>query len=192
LDLRLAATQLGQVSKIWIIASDGDCREVLYLLEREAPPMEVIPISAVNLKEAENQTFDFSWAEEQGAEPVFSTAQNFLYEPNPAILKAGAFRSFGQRFGLSKLHSNTHLYTSRELVPDLPARAFQIEEVCKYDKKAVAALVPGGKANIACRNFPDNPDQVRRKLGLNDGGEVYLFAATDAEGKKVVLVCKKA
>lgn len=191
LDLRLAATQLGQVSKIWVVASEGDCREVLYLLEREAPPMDAVEIIAVNLKEADHQAFHFSWAEEQGAEAEFATAQNFLYEPNPAILKAGAFRSFGQRFGLSKLHSNTHLYTSKTLLPDLPARSFQIEQICKYDKKEVLAHVPGGKANIACRNFPDNPEQVRRKLGLADGGEVYLFAATDAERKKVVLVCKK-
>ena len=192
LDLRLAATQMGNVSKIWVVASEGDCREVLYLLERDAPPLDEIRISAVNLKDGAAQIFEFSWAEEQGAAADFSTAQQFLYEPNPAVLKAGAFRAFGQRFGLSKLHANTHLYTSTALIPDLPARSFQIEQVCKYDKKAVLAHVPGGKANIACRNFPDNPEQVRRKLGLADGGEVYLFAATDAEQKKVVLVCKKA
>jgi hypothetical protein len=199
LDLRLAANQLEQVSKIWVVASDGDCREVLYLLERESPPLTEISIQAVSLESrskgfdqpSEPQIFTFTWAEEQQAEAPFSTAQNFLYEPNPAVLKAGAFRAFGQRFGLNKLHANTHLYTSMELNPDLPARSFQIEQVCKYDKKAVAAAVPGGKANIACRNFPDNPEQVRRKLGLADGGEVYLFAATDIEDKKVILVCKK-
>ncbi|MDO8366130.1 MAG: methyltransferase domain-containing protein [Saprospiraceae bacterium] len=204
LDLRQAALQLEQVSKIWVIASEGDCREVLYLLEREAPPMDEIPILAVSLEsrlirfdkpyrsEHEPQTFTFSWAEEQQAVANFSTPQNFLYEPNPAILKSGAFRSFARRYGLAKLHANTHLYTSTEFQPGLPARSFIIEQVCKYDRKAVQAYVPGGKANIACRNFPDSPDQVRRKLKLSDGGDVYLFAATDAENKKVVMVCRKA
>ena len=130
-------------------------------------------------------------AEEQEAESVFSAPLNFLYEPNPAILKAGAFRSFGKRFDLTKLQANTHLYTSAELRPDLPARSFVIEQVCKYDRKSVLAAVPIGKANITCRNFPDNPDQVRRKLGLADGGDIYLFAATDIENKKVVIVCQK-
>jgi hypothetical protein len=203
LDLKLAASQLGQVSKIWVVASDGDCREVLYLLEREAPAIDQIPIMAVSLESrpvrfnklyrslAEPQIFNFTLAEEYEAEASFSTPQNFLYEPNPAILKAGAFRSFAQRFGLSKLHANTHLYTSAEFQPGLPARSFVIEQVCKYDRKAVQAHVSGGKANITCRNFPDNPDQVRRKLGLADGGDVYLFAATDVEGKKVIMVCRK-
>ncbi|MBC7776312.1 MAG: methyltransferase domain-containing protein [Phycisphaerae bacterium] len=204
LDLKLAAGQLGKVSKIWVVASEGDCREVLYLLEREALPMDQIPIVAVALEsrpiefdkpyrsEDQPTTFTFSWAEEQLAVANFSTPLNFLYEPNPAVLKAGAFRSFAERFDLSKLHANTHLYTSTEFRPKLPARSFAIEQVCKYDRKAVQVHVPGGKANIACRNFPDTPDQVRRKLGLTDGGEVYLFAATDAENKKLVMVCRKA
>lgn len=191
LDLRLAASQLGQVSKIWVVAAEGDCREVLYLLERAAPPLEKIPISAVALTEQEPIIFEFSWAEEQQAEVLHATPLHFLYEPNPAVLKAGAFRSFAQRFGLAKLHPNTHLYTSKAQVQDLPARSFVIEQICKYDKKMVHAAVPTGKANITCRNFPDNPDQVRRKLGLADGGEVYIFAATDAENKKVVMVCRK-
>ncbi len=197
LDLRLAAGQLRQVSKIWVVASDGDCREVLYLLEREAPPLEAISIQAVSLESRPirfdklSEIFTFSLAEEQEAVAPFSTPQNFLYEPNPAILKAGAFRSFAQRFGLSKLHANTHLYTSTEFCPDLPARSFAIEHLVKYDRKAVQAYVPSGKANITCRNFPDNPDQVRQKLGLADGGEIYLFAASDAKNKKVVMVCRK-
>ncbi|MBK6995138.1 MAG: methyltransferase domain-containing protein [Lewinellaceae bacterium] len=191
LDLKLAAGQLGQVSKIWVVASEGDCREVLYLLEREAKPMDEIPIAAVVLTEGEALAFEFSWAEEQRSVATFSTPQSFLYEPNPAILKAGAFRSFAQRFGLEKLHANTHLYTSMEFRQDLPARSFVVEQVCKYDRKTVQAFVPNGKANITCRNFPDNPDQVRRKLGLADGGEVYLFAATDAENRKLVMVCSK-
>ena len=103
LDLRLAATQLGQVAKIWVVASEGDCREVLYLLEREAPPMDQIPIVAVSLESrpirfdkpyrspSKPQIFAFTWAEEQQAVAPFSTALNFLYEPNPAILKTGAF-----------------------------------------------------------------------------------------------------
>jgi hypothetical protein len=191
LDLRQAANQLGLVSRIWVVASEGDCREVLYLLEADKTPLDQILISAVVLSENEPGTFEFSWAEEQLAEAPLAAPLHFLYEPNPAVLKAGAFRSFAKRFGLAKLHPNTHLYTSTVLAQGVPARSFAIDQVCKYDKKAVQAAVPSGKANITCRNFPDNPDQVRQKLGLADGGEIYLFAASDAENKKVVMVCRK-
>lgn len=204
LDLHRAAEQLGQVSQIWVVAAEDECREVLYLLEADEgrwtldvgqgainsqqATVNCIPICAVHLlKDGSEQIFEFTFGMEQGAEVRFSPPQKYLYEPNPAVLKAGAFRSFAQHYGLSKLHPNTHLYTSEERVPGVPARVFSIETVCRYDRKSVAAAVPGGRANVAVRNFPDSAEQVRQRLGLRDGGEVYLFAATDVEGKKVVV-----
>jgi hypothetical protein len=135
--------------------------------------------------------FTFHWQEEQEAMAILSPPLQYLYEPNPAILKAGAFKSFGLRYGLGKLHTHTHLYTSAQLVEHVPARCFVVDQVCRYDRKAVQAAVPDGRANITCRNFPDTPDQVRKKLALKDGGEVYLFAATVMEQQKVIVVGRK-
>lgn len=192
LDLRMAATQLGSVAKIWVVAAGGECREVLYLLGRELLPLTQISIETISLREAEPLKFNFTWEEEQLAEVAFSAPQKFLYEPNPEILKSGAFRSFARRFGLAKLHAHTHLYTSSSLQADLPARSFVVERVCKYDPKLLKSLILSGKANITSRNFPDTPEQIRRKIGLRDGGEHYLFAATDAQEKKIVMLCRKA
>jgi hypothetical protein len=189
LDLKQATEQLGCVSAIWVLAIDGECREVLYLLERNAPAS--IPITAVHLHGGQADTFSFTWEEERQAKIGLRPPQRYLYEPNAAILKAGAFKSFAQQYGLGKLHQHTHLYTSETLAPNIPGRCFVIEQICKYDRKAVQAAVPEGKANITCRNFPDTPDQVRKKLGLKDGGEIYLFAATVADQQKMVIVCRK-
>jgi 16S rRNA G966 N2-methylase RsmD len=193
LDIHQAIHQLKNVSKVWVLEHDGDCREVLYLLEKESPEPDKIPIFAVSINksgEAEH-TFQFNFLEEQQAESTFSAPAGFLYEPVPAVLKAGAFKTFAKQFGISKLHPNTHLYTSDQFVPNLPARAFQINAVCKYDKKAVEKAIPAGKANISTRNFPDSSEQVRKKLGLRDGGDIYVFAATNWEEKKLLLVCSK-
>jgi 16S rRNA G966 N2-methylase RsmD len=189
LDLHRAAEQLGCVEKIWVVAADNECREVLYLLTAGGGRRTVdgVPICAVHLlRDGSEQSFEFTFEAEQSAEVAFSPPQKYLYEPNAAVLKAGAFRSFAQRHGLSKLHPNTHLYTSAERVSDVPGRTFFIENVCRYDRKSVTAALPEGRANIAARNFPDTPEQVRQRLGLRDGGEAYLFAVTDVEGKKVV------
>lgn len=191
LDLHLAVTQLGSVAGIWIVATGGECREVLYWLKKDAPPVEQIPIQAVAIQGDNMQTYTFNWAEEKVAQVDVSRPQQYLYEPNAAVMKAGAFRSFGARFGLSKLHPNTHLYTSNEIKANVPARIFRIEEVCKYDKKAVRVVVPEGKAHIACRNFPDPTETVRKKLGLADGGDVYLFATSGPDLERFILVCRK-
>ena len=48
------------------------------------------------------------------------------------------------------------------------------------------------QANIAVRNFPLSAEALRKKLKLRDGGDVYLFATTTADGQHVIIICKKA
>ncbi|MEQ1747460.1 MAG: hypothetical protein ABMA02_18670, partial [Saprospiraceae bacterium] len=190
LDLSHAMEQLGMVSRIWVISVENEVKEVLYLLEKSASAPDEVPIDAVCLG-TEMRVFRFSRSEERAAEPEYAQPQAYLYEPDAAVLKAGAFKTFACRFGLAKLHLQTHLYTSQVLVPDVPGRCFAIDAVVKYDRKAVREVLPGGRANVAVRHFPDKPEAVRQKLGLADGGEHYLFGMTDAAGRRVVVVGRK-
>jgi THUMP domain-like len=194
LDIRLAMTQLQQVSAVWVVEYESECREVLYRLEPIPCALETVPIKAVVLNHsgAVMLSFQTTFAAEKAAEIQFSQPLKFLYEPYPSVLKTGAFKSFAQQFNLYKLQINTHLYTSSALVTNLPARVFEVLQVCAYDVAAIQKVVPGGKAHITTRNFPENADQVRKKLRLKDGGDLYLFATTDMSGKKAILVCQKA
>src|SRR5690606_13002342 len=108
-----------------------------------------------------------------------------------AIMKAGAFRQIAERFGLKKLHRNSHLYTSERLIEDFPGRSFQLKTIAKYNKKVLHSLIPEKKANITVRNFPDTVAQIRQKTGLKEGGNLYLFATTDLQNQPVILVCGK-
>ena len=47
------------------------------------------------------------------------------------------------------------------------------------------------KANIAVRNFPTTVDDLRKKLKLKDGGDVYLFATTVADGRHILIKAGK-
>jgi hypothetical protein len=189
LDLDLAVRQLGRVARIWVVALDGECKEVLYHLT-DAPPADP-PIVAVDLGRQEVQ-FELSVAIERAAEVVYAAPQAWLYEPNAALLKAGAFRSFAQHYGLAKLHVNTHLYTSDERVEGVAGRTFRVRAVCRYDRKAVLAALGGvARANVATRNFPDSVAHIRQKLGLADGGDTYLFAATLADGTRAIVIGEK-
>lgn len=96
-----------------------------------------------------------------------------------------------QHFGLQKIAPHSHLYTSAELVEDFQGRSFQVQGVCKLDKKEISRYITGNKANITIRNFPLTVKQIREKLKLNEGGEHYLFATTDAKNQKIVIICKK-
>ena len=107
------------------------------------------------------------------------------------MLKAGPYRLLASRYGVKKLHPNSHLYTSDTLV-DFPGRSFQIEAVSGFGKKELKAFLQGiGKANLTVRNFPSSVAELRKKLKVKEGGDIYLFATTLKEGEKVLIKCVK-
>ena len=114
----------------------------------------------------------------------------YLYEPNAAILKSGAFHQIAAEFNLFKLHKHSHLYTSNSLI-DFPGRRFKIEQVLKYDKKILKKMIPENKANITIRNFPKTVAQIRKETSLKDGGKSYLFFTTDMKNNHICLLTKK-
>lgn len=109
----------------------------------------------------------------------------WIYEPNAAILKAGAYKLVGERFGLQKLDPNTHLYISDRLVEHFPGRVWRIN-----DKMVNAKMVNGQMANVLCRNYPLTPEQLKKKLHLRDGGTAYVIGCRVA-GKPVVLLAER-
>lgn len=132
LDIKQTLEALKTVSKCFIVAVKNDCKEVLYLVEKEkSKPTEII---TYNLDKNEN-VFKFTYEEEQQVNSSFSQPKKYLYEPNAAIMKAGAFKTIGNHFSLDKLAQHTHLYTSDELINDFPGRTFEINNIADYRKK---------------------------------------------------------
>ena len=117
--------------------------------------------------------------------------EGFLYEPSAAILKSGAFRLVGARYGVQKLDPNTHLYFSDRLIADFPGRIFAINEVCGNAKNINCQLsIVNYRANVIARNYPLTADQLRRKYRITDGGELYLIG-TRVAGKAVLLLATR-
>jgi 16S rRNA G966 N2-methylase RsmD len=189
LDIDRAVHQLNLVSKVWVVALENECKEILFHLQADTPlEPELI---AVHLQAGKREhSFTFHKSAEQAAAVQLSEPLNYIYEPNAALLKAGAFKQIASAFGLSKLHPHSHLYTSMELVAGFPGRTFKINAVSKLDKKALASYATQGKANITVRNFPLTVAEIRKKTGLKDGGAVYMFATTGLDNKAIVIVCE--
>lgn len=191
LDINLADSALEHVKIVYIVAVGNEVKEVLYLLEKDYSGQ--VEIIAVNLNKNDGEVeeeFSFFKQEEQQAKSNFSLPLKYIYEPNSAVLKAGAFKLPGQRFNLAKLHLHSHLYTGDQLVP-FPGRTFECFAVVPCNKKAVLPHLPEKKANITTRNFPDSVQTIRKKTGIKEGGSIFLFATTNMEDKLVVLICKK-
>ena len=201
LDLSLALKELRHTQEVHILSVNNECKELLLLLGQEPPaeqnPLEEVPIHCVNLFTKgvqEKQHFVFTREQEQRSECMYTdTLGSYLYEPNTSLLKAGAFRSIAAAYPIKKLHPNSHLYTSDRPAEGFPGRAFTVEAVSGFGKRELKALTDGiGQANLTVRNFPSTVAELRRRLKLREGGDIYLFATTLADGRKVIVKCKKA
>ncbi|WP_444964599.1 THUMP-like domain-containing protein, partial [Porphyromonas loveana] len=97
------------------------------------------------------------------------------------------------RYNLSKLHPNSHIYTSSILESDFPGRTFVVEEIIPFTSSTLKRLcqtVP--RASISCRNFPLSPDELRKRSKIADGGDKTLLATTAAGGERLLLLLHKA
>lgn len=193
LDIDLAISDLGNVSNVYVVAVENEVKEVLFHLQS---PLSVgeglgVRLHAINLSKNQPSELSFSKSQEKNATIKLGSPQQYLYEPNAAILKTGAFRFTAQHFDLQKIAPHSHLYTSEELVENFQGRTFKILAVCKLDKKEISKYLTENKANITIRNFPLTVKQIREKLKLSEGGNEYLFATTDAQNQKIVIICRR-
>lgn len=188
LDIKLALTRLQTVNEILILAEKNEVKELVFILRAAAPAQP--PVRCVNLATPQPE-FIFTYEEEKLADVSYSRPLQYLYEPNAALMKAGAFNSVAARFGLLKLAPNSHLYTHDRPLPHFPGRVMAVRSVTNFDKKRLNEVVPGGQANIICRNFPMKPEEVRKKLQWKDGGTTYLYLTEDMNRKKTAVVAEK-
>ena len=189
LDISQALKELHHVKEIHVVAVENECKELLFILE---PDFEGEPVfTCVNLQ-TEQPPVQFTQEEEKGAtlqlakEPI-----RYLYEPNAALMKGGCYRLLTQRYEIQKLHRNSHLYTSSDLVPDFPGRIFEIDDWAIYGKKTNALLIGIDKASIAIRNFPLTVAELRKKLKIADGDQLFLFATTLSDERRVIIRAHK-
>ena len=178
IDISYLISVLKNVAKIQIIAVRNEVKELIVFLEK-ARKGDDVEISCINL-ESDDAEFAFQFKEEKTAVSAFSEPQQFLYIPNNAVLKSGAFNLVSQFFNGKKLHPNTHFYTSDKRIERFPGRILEINMI---DSKHIRK---GEKYNIISKNYPLSPDEIKKKYKILDGGNCYLIF-TQTQNRKIIL-----
>ncbi|MCQ2203858.1 MAG: SAM-dependent methyltransferase [Bacteroidales bacterium] len=190
LDITEAIQKLKSIVEVHVVATDNECKELLLVLRKDgcSDPR----IYTYNQSSKCSYRFDFSIEEERNCQlNIASSIGKYLYEPNAAIMKSGAYKSVASRFGLKKLHVNSHLYTSDERIAGFAGRSFEILSMGALGKNNVPATLSGiDKSNITVRNFPQKVDDIRKKLKMKDGGCDYIFATTALGERKILIHCR--
>lgn len=194
LDLASAERRLSGVRQIHIVSVDGECKEILILLSQSViSGCDDKKIVCANITSNGNSVFSFTRESERNAECHYSSVvQNYLYEPNASVMKAGCFKAVADKCAVEKLHPNSHLYTSQNYVHNFPGRIFAVEAVSAFSKRDLRTFISGiDKANLSVRNFPAQVAELRKRFNIREGGDIYLFATTLSDGKHVMIKCRK-
>lgn len=191
LDISLALKSLSEINQVHIVSVNNECKELLFV--KDKAKADYINFKCVNILNNETQIYSFEKERENDIIIAYTNKiDKYLYEPNPSVLKAGAYKSIACDFSINKLHQSSHLYTSDELVENFPGRKFEIISSFEFNKKELKQnLSKIDKANITVRNFPLSVAEIRKKTNIKEGGEIYIFATTLSNEKRVFIVCKK-
>ncbi len=170
LDIQQGIKDLQHVCRVLVVAVDNECKELLFLCDNNFDGEAVV--ECYDISEQPINAFEFKFSEERSVTAQFSDPKQYLYEPNASILKGGAFKSIAIAYDLLKIQTNTHLYTSDVLVKNFPGRIFKVKENAKTDK-----------ANVIARNYPMTVEEIKKKTGIKDGGELYLLCFSGMKKK---------
>ena len=185
LDWRKAVDDLGNVSEVHIVSVDNECKELLLVLTKEERPLRMVCVN-------NDSIFEYDVNENADSVVCSHAHPQYLYEPNASIMKAGCFALIGKRFGVCQLDQNSHLFVSEQDIPDFPGRHFIIERITSMNKRDLKnAFAAIDMANIAVRNFPLSVSELRKRLKLKDGGDVFVFATTVTDNGHQLFICRK-
>ncbi|MBQ8127304.1 MAG: SAM-dependent methyltransferase [Prevotella sp.] len=192
LDWRKAVSDLGpvRVAEVHIVSLQNECKELLVVL---SPNIDETAVFCIN----DGQIFQLTVAEASLSATVAKAPAvgpgSYLCEPNASLMKCGCFGAIARRYALTQLGRDSHLFVSPAPVADFPGRQFVVDAVSTMNRRELRQALDGlTRANIATRNFPLTVAELRRRLKLADGGDVYLFATTLADAAHVLIRCHKA
>lgn len=182
LDIKQIIKEIPRSQFIYVVAVKNEVKELLVHMDNNNT--EECVIRCINL-ETDDHSFEFQYSHEKAISADFSEVKQFLYDPNTAILKAGAFKSIAEQYHLQKLAINTHLYTSEICFNEFPGRIFEIIEDShpKHFKNK--------KANVITKNHSLKAEQIKAKYKIKDGGEDYLIGFKNLEKKDLFVMCRR-
>ena len=184
LDWRKAVEDLGNVSEVHIVSVDNECKELLLIMEKEEKPLKVICVNNGSIFEVKGESQrGISYSEGE---------RRYLFEPNASVMKAGCFDELQSRFPVVQLDKNSHLFVADKDIDDFPGRRFIIERTTSMNTRDLKAALEGiSKANVTVRNFPISVAELRKRLKLKEGGEVFIFATTVEGNSHQLFICRK-
>jgi hypothetical protein len=114
----------------------------------------------------------------------------FIFDPDPALVRAGLIDLFASRSGLSRLDDEEEYLTADQALHSPFVQPFEVLAMLANNDREIRGYFRGagvGQLEIKCRRIPVDAEAVRRKLPLTgDDSVVLLFARINGRARAVV------
>ncbi|MCK5050665.1 MAG: methyltransferase domain-containing protein [Candidatus Cloacimonetes bacterium] len=104
--------------------------------------------------------------------------QKYLFEPDPAVIRAGLVQELGNKIDYNLIDSKLALLTGSQIVQSNYGKIYEVLEIMKYDLKKVRKYVREneiGELIIKTRGFPESVEKFRKKIKLKGNNSVVMF-----------------
>jgi hypothetical protein len=122
---------------------------------------------------------------------LLSEPRAYLYEPDPAILRAGFVEMLGTRLDAFQLDPQIAYLTGDHLHESPFARVWPVEDWMPFQLKRLRAYLRErgiGKVTVKKRGSPLQPEELIRDLRL-DGNEEKTLFLTQLQDRPIVVIC---
>jgi len=181
LDIRAGLAELQNVSEIHIVSVKNECKELLWVIDRDYTGEPKIICAAIN----ENlKVFSFGLSALQTIIDIGpDLPDGYLYEPDVALLKSGAFNFIAKQFHLYKLHQHSQLYFSKVINPDFLGRIFEIKSLLSLNELKKEKNLIG---NVIVRNFPEKAEFLVKKHKIKSNHDDFIIFTQTTKGYLVI------
>lgn len=131
------------------------------------------------------------WEAMAGHRLPLSEPQAYLYEPDPAVLRAGLVADLGHRLGASQLDPDIAYLTTASAVPTPFARGWQVEAWFPFSLKRLRQALRQrgvGQVTVKKRGSPLQPEALIRDLKLKGDQQRVVFL-THLQGRPICILC---
>jgi len=184
LDISAGLSELKRVSEIHIVSVKNECKELLWIIDKAYN--DDTKIIAVTLNNGIEKDFSFYRSASNDSIQFIDDLNtgDYLYEPDAALLKSGAFNLIGTTYNLLKLHPQTQLFSSAIVNKDFPGRIFKIEAVLST---ATLKKQENLKGNVIVRNYPAKPEDLVKKYKIKADQNQFLIFTKVGNGENIVV-----
>jgi len=171
-------------AELEFLSEGGECREALLWLgtARSGDALRATVITP-------SGPHSLTGAEDTSGQPS-AAGGRYLYEPDPAVIRAHLVRTLARRLGAAPADPQIAYLLGDALVFTPFADAYEVLDRFPYSNKRLQKALTSrdvGRVIIKKRGFPQEPDEVRKQIKLRGPEEMIVVLARVGKGHEVFL-----